>query len=107
MTWKQFETEVAQSPEKIFADFIYWAANISCRLNVFVGVLSGSKRKIGNCIVMLSNLLGSARKASSVKPSASALSTSTAAAGMALSTSAGPGSDGGPQQFRKFLLDLG
>lgn len=92
MLSKQFETEVAQGPEKIFAYFKYEAAK------VFVPESgSGTQRKIANWVAILPNRLAGVRESSSVKASASAWRASAAAAATAQSTSSGPSSKEGQQ----------
>lgn len=95
---KQFESEVAQGLENIYADFTYSADKIFDGLKTFLlKSTTGALREIAKCVAMLSNRLVSVREASSDKPSGSFSGTSAAAADAEPSTSAGASSKAGPQ----------
>lgn len=100
---KQFEIEVAGDLEKVFADFKCKAAKTTGNLKIFLlESTKSARRKIVNCVAILSNPLTGVLEDSSVKPSASVLNTSAAAAGTPPSTSAVPNSKEIPPQLYIF-----
>lgn len=74
---------------KILADFRYEAAKISELKTLLSESTSRAQREIASCVAMLSNRLAGVREPSYVKPFASVVSTSAAAAGTTTSATAG------------------
>lgn len=93
---KNFETEMKNVFEHIFAEFKYEAIKFCSGMKNYLSEsASGAQRESTNCAGILSNRLASVLETCSGKPSASVSGTSAAFAGTALSTAADKSSKGG------------
>lgn len=95
----QFETEMAQGLQTIYADIMYKAARISGVLKMYLAEsVSGAQWDTALCVATLFYLLECSRENIFVKHSVVLSFSSAAAAGTVPSTSVDPSSKEGPQQ---------